>query len=428
MGKIKIEKQDSVKMYKIRKTLNELSQVSGHGTELISVYVPKGKQLHEVITQLKEEQGTADNIKSDLTRTHVIDSLGKVIQRLRLYKKTPERGLVIFCGALPREGGGPIGTEVVKAFELDPPKDLKTFLYRCDDHFHVDILKDMLKDDNLIGFLAIDAKDAGWGLLHGDKIEVLSETGSGVAGKHRQGGQSAKRFQRLREMELTYYFNRVAGTTKEYFIDIYPIKGLIISGPGPTKEDFINGDYLEYRLQEMIIDTIDSSYSGSEGIREAFAKAGDILSGFRMVEEKQIVEKLFQHINSHSGLGTYGLNEIIELLKKNVVDTIIITDDTDLNRIEVKCKRCQHVQEEMVERPNVIPRKTELLNSPCPSCKAMDLEASEQDIVDYLALIAVKTGSKIEVISGKAEHGVMLSSLGKIGAILRYNPGHSVSS
>ena len=428
MGKIKIEKQDSVKMYKIRKTLNELSQVSGHGTELISVYVPKGKQLHEVITQLKEEQGTADNIKSDLTRTHVVDSLGKVIQRLRLYKKTPERGLVIFCGALPREGGGPIGTEVVKAFELDPPKDLKTFLYRCDDHFHVDILKDMLKDDNLIGFLAIDAKDTGWGLLHGDKIEVLSETGSGVAGKHRQGGQSAKRFQKLREMELTYYFNRVAGTTKEYFIDIYPIKGLIISGPGPTKEDFINGDYLEYRLQEMIIDTIDSSYSGSEGIREAFAKAGDILSGFRMVEEKQIVEKLFQHINSHSGLGTYGLNEIIELLKKNVVDTIIITDDTDLNRIEVKCKRCQHIQEEMVERPNVIPRKTELLNSPCPSCKAMDLEASEQDIIDYLALIAVKTGSKIEVISGKAEHGVMLSSLGKIGAILRYNPGHSVSS
>ncbi len=428
MGKIKIEKQDSVKMYKIRKTLNELSQVSGHGTELISVYVPKGKQLHEVITQLKEEQGTADNIKSDLTRTHVVDSLGKVIQRLRLYKKTPERGLVIFCGALPREGGGPIGTEVVKAFELDPPKDLKTFLYRCDDHFHVDILKDMLKDDNLIGFLAIDAKDTGWGLLHGDKIEVLSETGSGVAGKHRQGGQSAKRFQKLREMELTYYFNRVAGTTKEYFIDIYPIKGLIISGPGPTKEDFINGNYLEYRLQEMIIDTIDSSYSGSEGIREAFAKAGDILSGFRMVEEKQIVEKLFQHINSHSGLGTYGLNEIIELLKKNVVDTIIITDDTDLNRIEVKCKRCQHIQEEMVERPNVIPRKTELLNSPCPSCKAMDLEASEQDIVDYLALIAVKTGSKIEVISGKAEHGVMLSSLGKIGAILRYNPGHSVSS
>ena len=94
----------------------------------------------------------------------------------------------MFCGALPPEGGGPLGSEVVKVWEIDPPKDLNQYLYRCDDHFHVDILKDMLKDDNLIGFLAIDAKDAGWGLLHGDKIEVLSQTGSGVAGKHRQGG------------------------------------------------------------------------------------------------------------------------------------------------------------------------------------------------------------------------------------------------
>ena len=425
MGKINIEKQDSVKLYKIRKILDELSQKSGRGTELISVYIPKGKQLHEIIGTLQQEQGTADNIKSDLTRTHVVDSLGKVIQRLKLYKKTPERGLVMFCGSLPPESGGPLGSEVVKVWEIDPPKDLNQYLYRCDDHFHVDILKDMLKDDNLIGFLAIDAKDAGWGLLHGDKIEVLAQTGSGVAGKHRQGGQSAKRFQKLREMELSYYYNRVAETTREYFIDIYPIKGLVISGPGPTKEDFINGGHLEYRLQNMIISTIDSSYSGAEGIREAFSKSSDILSNFRMVEEKKLVEDLFKEINSHSGLGTYGLKEIIELLKNNVVKTLIITDDTNMNRVEGKCKRCQTIQEDIVKRPQVIPKKTEYSNNPCPSCNSMEVEAMEQDIVDYLELIASKTGSQLEVISGKTEHGTMLTSLGKIGAILRYNPGHA---
>ena len=123
---------DSVKMYKIRKTLDELTQHSGRGTELISVYIPKGQQLHEIMNQLREEQGTADNIKSDLTRTHVVDSLSKVIQKLKLYKKTPDKGLVIFCGALPREGGGPPGSEVVKIYEIDPPKDLAISLYRCD--------------------------------------------------------------------------------------------------------------------------------------------------------------------------------------------------------------------------------------------------------------------------------------------------------
>ena len=422
MRKLELEKPDSVKLYKIRKILDELSQKTGRGTELISLYIPTGKQLHEVITNLREEQGTADNIKSDLTRTHVVDSISKVLQRLKLYKKTPERGLVIFSGALPPEGGGPLGSEVVKVYEIDPPKVLKTFLYRCDDHFHVDILKDMLKDENLIGFLAIDAKDTGWGLLHGDKIEVLKETGSGVAGKHRQGGQSAKRFQKLREMELTYYFNRVAEITKEYFIDIYPIKGLIISGPGPTKEDFINGNYLEYRLKEMVLGTIDASYAGSEGIREAFSKSTELLSDFRMVEEKKMVEELFKHINNNSGLAAYGLKEIIKLLKKNVVSQIIITGDIDLHRIEIKCKRCNNMTEEIVERIQVIPKKTELLNLPCPNCKSKDSEATTQDIIDYFALIATKTGTKIEVVSGKAEHGMMLSSLGKIGAILRYNP------
>ena len=422
MRKLELEKPDSVKLYKIRKILDELSQKTGRGTELISLYIPTGKQLHEVITNLREEQGTADNIKSDLTRTHVVDSISKVLQRLKLYKKTPERGLVIFSGALPPEGGGPLGSEVVKVYEIDPPKVLKTFLYRCDDHFHVDILKDMLKDENLIGFLAIDAKDTGWGLLHGDKIEVLKETGSGVAGKHRQGGQSAKRFQKLREMELTYYFNRVAEITKEYFIDIYPIKGLIISGPGPTKEEFINGNYLEYRLKEMVLGTIDASYAGSEGIREAFSKSTELLSDFRMVEEKKMVEKLFKHINNNSGLAAYGLKEIINLLKNNVVSQIIITNDINLHRIEIKCKRCNNITEEIVERLQVIPKKTELLNLPCPKCKSKDSEAATQDIIDYFSLIATKTGTKIEVVSGKAEHGMMLSSIGKIGAILRYNP------
>jgi len=226
-------------------------------------------------------------------------------------------------------------------------------------------------------------------------------------------------------MELSYFYNRVAQTTREYFIDIYPIKGSIISGPGPTKEDFINGNYLEYRLQNNIISTIDASYAGSEGIREAFAKSSDILGNFRLVEEKKLVEDLFREINGNTGKGSYGLGEVIEYLKNNVVQTLIITDDTNLHRVEGKCKRCQHIQEEIVERPLVIPKKTEYSNKPCPGCNAMEVEVNEQDIVDYLELLAAKTGTQLEVISGSAEHGNMLASLGKVGAILRYNPGHA---
>ena len=424
MGAIKVDKRDSVKMYRIRKLLAELSRKRGRGTELISVYIPKNRQLHEVISTLQSEQGTASNIKSDLTRTHVVDSLAKVIQRLKLYKKTPERGLVVFCGALPPDESAPIGSEVLEIYEIDPIKDLRQYLYRCADHFHVEILKDMLRDDNAIGFLAIDAKDCGWGLLRGDRLEVLSQTGSGVAGKHRQGGQSAKRFQKLREMELTYYFNRVAKTTQELFLDIHKVKGMIVSGPGPNKEEIIKGNHLEYRHKDMILSTIDSSYSGAEGVREAFAKSSDVLSDFRLMEEKKFVENLFRDINRRSGLAAYGMKDILNHISNNVAQTVLRSDDIDLNRIVATCRRCNTEQVAMVERVKVISTKNGFVSSPCPSCKSEDIQVTEQDIIDYLSLICSKIGATVEVISGKSEHGAMLSSLGKVAAMLRYNPGH----
>ena len=119
------------------------------------------------------------------------------------------------------------------------------------------------------------------------------------------------------------------------------------------------------------------------------------------------------------------IEKIINHLKNNIVGTLIITDNTELYKVESKCNRCNHIQEKIVEQQKVIPTKTEFKNSPCPSCKAENIETDEQDIVDYLALLAAKTGSKIEVISGNTEHGLMLGSIGKVGAILRYNPNYS---
>ena len=51
--------------------------------------------------------------------------------------------------------------------EIVPPKPVKTFLYQCDDHFHIEYLKDMLREEKVYGILAIDANDAGIGILSG---------------------------------------------------------------------------------------------------------------------------------------------------------------------------------------------------------------------------------------------------------------------
>ena len=109
---------DSVLLYKIKKLLSQLSSKQGRGTELVSLYVPSNKALHEVLNSLREEYGTASNIKSDTTRNHVQDALTKTMQRLKLNKRTPENGIIIFAGAIP--GEGPPGSEVVEVYEILP--------------------------------------------------------------------------------------------------------------------------------------------------------------------------------------------------------------------------------------------------------------------------------------------------------------------
>ncbi len=412
-----MSKQDSVKLYRLRRILNELAQKKGRGTELISLYIPQGKPIHEVIATLREEYGTASNIKSDTTRNHVLDALTKTMQRLKLYTRTPENGLVIFCGALPTNGPG---SEVVRIYELEPPKPLSVFLYRCDDHFHTDMLKDMLKEDKVIGIIAIDSTEAGLGVLESNRVEVVDVITSGVGGKHRAGGQSARRFERLREMELNDYFNRVATHAKKSFIDSYNVIGIIVAGPGPTKDEFIKNDYLDYRLQKSVLAVLDTSYAGSEGVREALDKAQDVLQEYRLIEEKRLVRRLFDEINSNRGLAIYGMQEVIDTLKSGAVDTVLVNDNINKVRVVARCKRCGNEQEAIVNRDRYIALEQELSSKACSRCASMDHDINDQDIVEYMDELAFNTGSRVEVISSNTEEGKMLESIGGIAAILRY--------
>ena len=57
--------------YKLKKLIKMLGKIKGRHTELVSVYVPVGYSLNEISNQLRQEQGTADNIKSKAVRKNV---------------------------------------------------------------------------------------------------------------------------------------------------------------------------------------------------------------------------------------------------------------------------------------------------------------------------------------------------------------------
>lgn len=412
-----LSKADSVRLYKIRKAISELSSKEGRGTELVSLYIPPKKPIHEVVAYLRNEWGTAGNIKSDTTRNHVQDALTKTMQRLKLYRETPETGLVIFSGALPTNGPG---SEVIRLNEIVPPKPVNTFLYMCDDHFHVEYLRDMLKPEKVYGILALDSNDVGIGILAGDRLDIEDVMTSGISGKTRKGGQSARRYERGREMELTYFFNRVSEHVTRIFITDHKVNGIIVGGPGPTKDNFLKGNYLDYRLQNNIIETIDTSYGGREGVREIMEKAADKLENVRLLEEKKMVQKFLGEVNRTNGLAVYGLSRIVDALNRSNIDVILISDDINTSKIKMTCKNCGTVKEKIVENHKKIQAMQEMISEPCANCHATDYEVEDVDVVDMLEEKAIQIGAKVEMISSGTEEGMMLKSFGGAAGFLRY--------
>jgi len=412
-----LSKADSVRLYKIRKAISELSSKEGRGTELVSLYIPPKKPIHEVIAYLRNEWGTAGNIKSDTTRNHVQDALTKTMQRLKLYRETPETGLVIFCGALPTNGPG---SEVIRLNEIIPPKAVTTYLYMCDDHFHIEYLRDMLKDEKVYGILSIDSNDVGMGILSGDRLDIVDTMTSGISGKTRKGGQSARRYERGREMELTYFFNRVSEHATRIFINDYNVGGIIVGGPGPTKDNFLKSGYLDYRLQKNVIEVIDTSYSGREGIREIVEKASDKLQNVRLVEEKKLVQRFLAEVSKPNGLAVYGLPRVIDALNRGNIETILCSDDLNTSKVTMTCKNCKTVKERVVQSPQKMQVMQEMLAEPCTKCGATDYETEDADVVDTLEEKAIQAGAKVEMISSGTEEGMMLKSFGGVGGFLRY--------
>jgi peptide chain release factor subunit 1 len=260
----------------------------------------------------------------------------------------------------------------------------------------------------------------GFGIISGTSFDVIEVITSGVSGKHRAGGQSARRFERLRQMELTGFFNRIASHSYKIFIEEYSIKGLVISGPGPTKDDFLKGEFLDYRLQKNILGVIDTSYAGSEGVRETLERSGNILEKVRLVEEKKFIQRFLKEVNLPEGLATYSIREVQKSLKRGNVDIVLVSDDIDHKIFKAICKKCNWINQRIVETSKYVNTRQELSAVICQKCGNNSYDLQEQDFIEYLDEIAQESGAKVEVISSKTEEGVMLKSFGGIGALLRF--------
>jgi peptide chain release factor subunit 1 len=218
------------------------------------------------------------------------------------------------------------------------------------------------------------------------------------------------------------YFRRIGTHSYELLGKVPGLKGLIIGGPGPTKYDFEEGDYLNYMLKEKILATVDTSYVGDQGVEEIISKSQDILKGVRYLEEKRLVQKFLYEIGHETGLGVYGETQVRKFLNAGVVDLLLVSEKMNILHVYTKCKNCGATEDFLIPQANQVKFEQDLLAMSCKKCNSTALYIDEtKDLVDELIDIAEKQNANVAVISTETDEGVMLKdSFGGIAAILRY--------
>jgi peptide chain release factor subunit 1 len=408
--------------YLFKKALKELKDKKGKGTELISLYIPSGKRISDVSQYLREELSQSSNIKSKTTKKNVQSAIEVILQRLKLLKEPLEKGVIIFAGMIPR--GGP-GTEKMETYVLEPPEPVKTFVYRCDSQFYTEPLEDFIQEKDIYGVILIDRNEATIALVKGKNIQIAKRLTSGVPGKFKAGGQSARRLERLIDDAANQFMVRVGEYANEEFLPLLQekkLRGILVGGPGNTKNEFINKDYLHHELKKKVIDTFDLCYTEEFGVRELLDKASGLLRDLDLMKEKEVVQRFFKElIKEDGGLAAYGEKEVMKYLQMGAVDTLIITDNINMSRITIKCNNCDYTEEMNVKNDELPKIEEELKTKTCPNCGGSLYIDETEDIIEYFARLCDESGATLKIVSTDTEEGNQIYRAFKgIAAILRY--------
>jgi peptide chain release factor subunit 1 len=393
------------KLVKMKKLIKELESYRGRRTELISYYLPPNYDISAAINQISAEISTAKNIKLDQTRNNVIAALEKIASALKNIKKIGENGLVIFCGNVSKQEG----RSDIRIWIIEPPEPLNIKLYHCDQQFLLEPLKETLKEKDIYGLIVLDAKEVTIGLLRGKSIIPIFNKESNVPSKTSKGGWSQQRYKRIREQALDEWLKFIGEKASKIFLE-ENVKGVLVGGPGPVKEDFVKYDYLDYRIKQKILAVKDVGYTDEYGLEELVKRSQDVLQETSIIKEKNILNDFFARVAKNEN-AIYGIYNIFKYLEAGALEKLLISEDFDFGKVKLKCNNCGKEKE--------IEGYLSKIDKKCECGNEMQIESFE-NYDEKIVEIAKNFGTEVIFISSQTPEGKQFYNLGGIGGIARF--------
>jgi peptide chain release factor subunit 1 len=217
------------------------------------------------------------------------------------------------------------------------------------------------------------------------KAEQQKKLSSDIINKHKKGGWSQARFQRIRKGAIHDFFTEV----REYLEKIHE-EQIVLAGPGTAKVQF--KDTLPKHIAEQIVDIIDIDINNEdEIIKQSLA----LISG----NEEQKSENTVKHLKEEilkNGLAVYGFEDTLQAAQNGQIDVLVVEKDFHLKGC--LCEHCQILK-----------------SGPVKDCPVCGNSTTEADMIEEIIEFAERTDATIEFTNDEE-----MQKLGHIGGLLRY--------
>ena len=238
----------------------------------------------------------------------------------------------------------------------------------------------------------IDGTSARITLLGARLVEEEKEVETDVMGRHKKGGWSQMRFNRLRKEAVDKFYKKVERDLEEVLREEDSVVSIILAGPGKGKKEFL--EYLSLEMREKVSRVLDMDKNTplSEIIKDVtdMVHQDEKITGGRSVE-------LLQKMILTGGPALYGLDNVVDASRAGTVKELFV-----LKGVRIPgwiCERCQAVE------------KGPKAN--CPYCKG---DTSVVDVLEEIIEFVVRNGGELEFI----DESPYLEGLGGVAAILRF--------
>jgi peptide chain release factor subunit 1 len=135
---------------------------------------------------------------------------------------------------------------------------------------------------------------------------------------------------------------------KSSFFENPKLKGILVGGPVPTKDEFVDGGYLLTPLQEKIIGMKDLGNTDESGLKDLVELSKDVLAEQEIIREKKVLEKFFTTLGENPEMVKYKLEDVKKALEYGAVDLVLVSSHMEREKIKELRHLAQEISAELV--------------------------------------------------------------------------------